>query len=161
MTKRIVAVVAILMTGCALAEEAVVVKAAASSPWMPVVGELASLALQILGPVLVVLVSAAVWKLLGKLGIDKNAAMDALLRTYVKQGINYADGWASKQASKPMGDQKMAIAIKHILDLVANSQLPQIAEDKLKALVESQLTFDKKSADLPGEVFKTDNVING
>lgn len=163
MSKRIVVLVMVLMTGCAWAEEVTIepVVEAASNPWMPVIGELTSLALQILGPVLAVLASAVVWKLLGKLGIDKNAAMDALIRTYVKQGINYADGWASKQSSKPLGDQKMTVAVKHILDLVANSKLPQMAEEKLVALVESQLAFDKKNIDLPGEVFKADGVING
>jgi len=160
--KRIMAIVMALMVGFCYAlgaEEAA--EAVKSNPWMPVIGELASLVIQVIGPILVVLISAAVWKLLGKLGIEKNAAMDSLLRTYVKQGINYADSWADSQAAKPAGEQKMAAAIKHILGLVSDSKLPKVAEEKLKEMVEAQLKFDKKNAALPNETEKPkEEVIN-
>jgi len=146
----------LFVLGCGFAFGA---EEAASSPWMPVVGEAVGLVIQVVGAALITLVSAAIWKLLGKLGIDKNASIDALLRTYVKQGINYADSWAEKQSkeSKPAGEQKMATAIKHILGLIANSKLPAIAEDKLEDMIEAQLTFDKKNKDESTEA----KVING
>lgn len=141
--KKTITLLALLMSiaGYCGAEEAI---AATSNPWMPVVGEVAALVIQIVGPILVILVSAVVWKLLGKIGIDKNAAIDALMTTYVKKGINFADSWASAQKDKPTGDQKLAAAIKHILELMAASQLPKVAEEKLKEMIESQLSFDEK-----------------
>lgn len=160
---KIMALVMALMVGCCYAigaEEAADV--AVSNPWTPVIGEVANLIIQIVGPILVVLISAAVWKLLGKFGVEKNAAIDALLRTYIKQGINYADSWADKQVSKPTGDLKMAAAVKHILGLVSGSKLPKVAEEKLKEMIEAQLKFDKKNAALPNETEKPkEDVING
>jgi len=129
------------------------------NPWMPVVGEAISLALQIIAPALTILVTALVWKLLGKFGVEKDIAIDGLIRTYIKQGINYADGWAEKQSEKPTGDEKMIVAIKHILGLVSDSKLPQIAEDKLKEMIESQLSFDKKNISL--DTNSKSKVING
>jgi len=115
-----------------------------NSEWIPVVGELASIALQIFGPILVILISAVVWKLLGKIGVDKNMAMDALLRSYIKSAINYADSWADKQSEKPAGEDKMKMAIVHVLDLIDNSKLPKVTEEKLRKLIESQLSYNKK-----------------
>lgn len=112
--------------------------------WMPLIGEVSALIIQIVGPILAVLVSAVVWKLLGKIGIDKNAAIDSLLITYVKKSVNYADSWAKAQSEKPAGEQKMAVALKHIIELIATSKLPAIAEEKLKEMIEAQLSFDKK-----------------
>ena len=159
MRKSMVFVMVFAMGCCFGAEEAA---DAASSSWMPVVGELASMIITIVGPALTIIITALVWKLLGKLGVEKNVAIDVLMRKYIKQGINYADSWAEKQAEKPVGEQKMATAIKHILGLVADSKLPQMAEDKLKDMIESQLSFDKKQAALPNEVVKPkEEVING
>lgn len=141
------------MTGYAFCAEAV----EQSNPWMPVIGEIAKLVIEIVGPVVVLLVSAVLWKILGKLGIEKNASIDNLIRTYVKQGINYADSWAEKQAQKPTGDQKMAVAIQHVTKLIGDSKLPEVAEHKLTTLIESQLSYDKKTNKAENE----SKVING
>ena len=142
----IVSVSLIFMCFCvAGAEEAV----ATSNSWMPVIGELAGMVLAIVGPALTIVLTAVAWKLLSKFGVERNVAIDALMRTYIKQGINYADSWAGKQQNKPVGNEKMVTAIQYVLKLVANSKLPTVAEDKLKEMVEAQLSFDKKQDTTP------------
>lgn len=155
--KKFMVIMVVLMAACSFAgaEEAAV---AASGSWAPVIGEAVSVAIGIVGSALTVLVTALVWKLLGKFGIEKNVAINALMTTYIKQGINYADSWADTQKDKPAGDKKMVAAIKHILGLVGNSKLPKIAEEKLKDMVEAQLARDKKV--LP-EAPDDKKVING
>ena len=124
------------------------------SPWMPVIGDLVQLAIQIATPIFVMFASWAAWKLAKKLGMEKNAAMDEMLRSYVKEAINWADAWAKKQSGKePSGEDKKAEAIRYLLDLLSKSALPKIAEERLSALIEAQLAYDKKllpNADLKG-----------
>ena len=134
-----------MLSGVALGAEAEVTKS-----WLPVLGEAANIVLTIVAPALTILVTALVWKLLAKFGIEKNVAVDLLMRKHIKQGINYADSWSVKQSEKPTGDLKLAEAIKHVLGLMGESKLPAMAEEKLKEMVEAQLTFDKKQAALPG-----------
>jgi len=143
MKKMILMVMALMMSCCYVIGAEEVAKVAVSQPWMPVLGELASVIISVVGPALTILITALVWKLLGKLGVEKNIAIDLLMRKYVKQGINYADSWANKQAAKPLGDQKMIAAMDHIIGLIAESKLPKMAEDKLKEMIEAQLFFDK------------------
>ena len=151
MKKMILIIMALMMSCCYVVGAEEVAEVTASQPWMPVLGELASMVISVVGPALTILITALVWKLLGKLGVEKNIAIDLLMRKYVKQGINYADGWAKKQAGKPFGDQKLVIAVDHILGLVADSKLPKMAEDKLKEMIEAQLSFDKKTPEAPVE----------
>jgi hypothetical protein len=141
--RRCMAIVfAIVAFGCvAIGAEAVSENVNA---WAPVFGELAQMALQIFAPIITMLISWAVWKLAGKLGIEKNMAMDELLNKYVKEGVNWADAWAKAQADKPSGDQKYAEAVKHILGLVKASPLPTVAEARLRALVEAKLMEEQK-----------------
>jgi len=137
--KRIMALVTMMMCFSS------VLFAADVSPWVGVGGEVLVMAIQVLAPVILAFISWAAWKLVGKLGIEKNVAFDIMLRSYVKDGINWADSWANEQANKPSSEDKYAEAASHVLGLLKASSLPALAEDKLKKLIESQLTSDKKA----------------
>jgi len=141
MLYRITLFIFLISGSCAAAEQAAT---SVLDPWMPAIGEAVLLLIKIVGPVIAVLVSALLWRILSKLGIDRNASIDALIRTYVKQGINYAEGWASKQVDNPSGEHKKSEAIKYILSLIRESKLPNIAEEKISKMIESQLAYDKK-----------------
>jgi len=149
MKKTIIILTGLMISCCYVIGAEEVTEPVSNGSWVPVMGEAVRLLVQVVGAGLIALISAIAWKLLGKFGIEKNVAMDSLLRTYIKQGINYADSWASTQSAKPIGDEKLAAAVKHIIELVANSTLTKVAEEKLKEMVEAQLAFDKKQANIP------------
>jgi len=111
--------------------------------WMPMIGQLSSLLITILTPVLLIL---GVWLakcLAGKLKVDLTAAQQTVVTGIVKKGVNWADAWAVKQDEKPSGEAKMQVAVKFILDQLKDSDLPAVAEGKLKEWVEGQLVRDK------------------
>jgi hypothetical protein len=118
----------------------------AVNPLSGAIGEIAQIVIDIVGPILIMLVSWAVWKLAGKFGLEKNVKADELLRRYVQEGIDWADSWAKKQTEKPTGEAKYAEAVKYIVKMVGESEMPNIAEAKLKELVEAYL--EKKNAEL-------------
>ncbi len=110
-------------------------------PWA---GELLVFAIQILGPIILLLGSALVWKLLGKAGIEKSKSMDELLGKYLQRGVDAADAWAQKQADKPGGSDKMNRAVDTILPLLKAAGIKEMARDKLTELVEAKLIEEKK-----------------
>ena len=114
-----------------------------ANAWQPVLSSIIEMVVEVLTPILVALASYAAWKIAGKAGVEKNIAADEALKGYIKEGIEWAEQWGveqtKKMGTKPTSDQKYAIAVKHILDLVKKSPLPTIAEDRLKALIESKL----------------------
>lgn len=120
-----------------------------TSPWMPVLGDFIQLLIEILTPILVTLGSWAAWRLAKKLGVDKNIAADALLRKYIKEAINYADAWAKKQSGVKTEEDKKAQAVKYVLELIKNSSIPAMTEERLMDMVEAQLEFDKKTLKFP------------
>jgi len=109
--------------------------------------DLIELAIKVFTPVILLLATILTAKLLKKFGIEEKATLNALIISYVKQGINYADAWAKKQVTKPYGEEKMDIAIKHILENINDSKLPNIASEKLKELIEAQLSKDGEIED--------------
>lgn len=131
---------------------------AVTSPWMPVIGDVIQLLVQILQPFFVILASWAAWKLASKLGIEKNGAMDAMLRKYVKEAINWVDAWAESISNKEVtGEDKKAAAMRYLIKLIEDSPLPRIAEERLSAMIEAQLKYDEK---VLSNGSTTSNVIN-
>ena len=102
------------------------------------------LLIEVLTPALLVLASWATWKLAARFGIEKNVATDAVLRSYIKEAINWADAWAAKQSEKPTGEQKMAEAVRYVLSLIDKYNLPKMAKEYLELKIEAQLSHDKK-----------------
>jgi hypothetical protein len=85
-------------------------------------------------------------KLLGLLKLKSNTELDALVTGLVKKAINFAEAWASKQAEKPAGEEKLQIAVGFILDQLNAYKVPAIATEKLIELIEGQLRRDKDVA---------------
>ena len=100
----------------------------------------------IAGAAAITLLSALVWKLLGKAGVEKNAVLDGLLHTYAEKAMNVAEAWAKKKADGTSGDDKMSKAVETAKALLKGTGLDKVAEEKLKAAIEAQvakLNLDK------------------
>ncbi len=147
-------VVFLSMTGLCVAAESTA-EVISTNPIAGIVGEVAQIVIDVVGPILIMLASWAVWKLAGKFGIEKNAQTDELLRKYVQEGIDWADAWAKTQANKPSGEAKYAEAVKYVVKMVGQSEIPNVAESKLKELIEAYL--EKKNSSNPSG----SSVING
>lgn len=147
---KMIAIFAMLFVCCGAYGEEIVQQV--NNPWTPVLGELVLIILQIVSPVIILLVSWAIWKVASKFGIEKDAIIDDIIRKYVQEGINWAEVWAKTQAQKPTSEQKYAEAVKHIVGLIKSSGIPGISAERLKILIETQLASYKND--------KT-NVING
>ena len=127
------------VTNVTLAAEVVEV---ADAGWAPVVAKLGSLIIELVSPLILMLATWAVWKLASKLGIEKNAVIDAQVRSYVKQAINYADAWAKSQAVRPSSRTKMLMAIDFVNESMATAGLKQKAANYLEKVIEAQLEWD-------------------
>jgi hypothetical protein len=115
----------------------------ASEPWQKVLSEIALLALQVVGPVLGLLASWAVWKLAAKFHMEKNATLDGLLQEKVRLAVGSVEGWAKTQAGKPSSQEKLNKAVDIAKGFLQISGLPKLAEDKLKAMIEAKLSDEK------------------
>ncbi len=143
MKKWFAVLVGLVLMGGAVAFGAEAETAPLSSPWVPVAGQALTLLLEIAGVAIATLVSWALWRLGKKLGIEKNAALDAMVRSRVKQGINWADAWAKGLAEKPAGKDKKAEAVKFVLGLLAQEGIKTFAKSKIEKIIEAQLQRDK------------------
>lgn len=112
--------------------------------WAPVIGKALGLLLEILTPILVALASWAAWKLAAKFGMEKNAMLDAKLKSLVKMGINYADKWAANMAKKPPSSDKKAQAVNFIIDILNKEGIKKFTQSQIEKLIESQLGSDDK-----------------
>lgn len=128
------------LTACAIGfcgEE--ILDANPASGWEHNIGELATMALQVLGGVCAVLIPLILTKLLGLVGLKSNAEIEALMNSVIKKAINIAEAWAAQQAAKPAGKEKMQVAAAFVLDMMAQYKLPQIATARIIEMIEAQL----------------------
>jgi hypothetical protein len=119
--------------------EAIVDAGGSGSGWEHEVGELALMALQIVAGVIAILIPLVLTKLLGLVGLKSNAEIEALMNTVIKKSINIAEAWASQQAAKPAGKEKMQVAAAFVLDMMKQYKLPEIATAKIIDMIEAQL----------------------
>jgi hypothetical protein len=98
--------------------------------------------LEILGGALSVILTALAWKALGKMGIAKTAERDALLRSYVKEGVSRTEAWASKNGKK--GSEKLNHALDIVKTLATAAGLKKWADETLVAKIEGQLARNKE-----------------
>ena len=120
----------------------------AASSYAPILGQLAQLAIEILSPVLLTVVSYAAWKLAGKFGIEKNEAIDRRIRSAVQSGIDHAEQWAKTQAEKPSGEDRKLKAVEVALRLASSEKIKGLAQDKVEDLVESLLGQENKKKEI-------------
>lgn len=116
----------------------------AGAGWMPILGKFVGMLLEVLTPVLVALASLAAWKIASKFGMEKNAMLDAKLKSLVKHGINYADKWAANQAKKTPSSDKKAQAVNFIVDLLNKDGIKKFTQTHIEKLIEAQLGSDDK-----------------
>ena len=101
--------------------------------------------------VLALLATVGVKKLLEKWGVERSAAVDAMIDDYVKKGVGFAESWANhfmtENGAKAASTDKRAKAIGVVLGELKQSGITDVAEDLIVARIESMLV-DK--GDKPG-----------
>ncbi|MBW2710101.1 MAG: hypothetical protein JRD04_12745 [Deltaproteobacteria bacterium] len=113
------------------------------SGWTHTIGEVVGMLLTIVSGLAAVGVPILLMRIWKKLGLESNATINSLIISAIKQGINYADAWAIAQGAKPAGDKKIQIAINYILGKLKQYKIPQIAEEKIREMIEAQLARNK------------------
>jgi len=111
------------------------------------IGTILHIVLQIFAPVIIILASWLLWKLAGKIGIEKSIALDDLMREKIKVGIDFADAWALSMSEKPSAKSKLITSIVKVYELLDEAGIPAIAREKLVTLIEAQLVRDKKEGE--------------
>jgi len=134
---------------CLPAVSVIAAEAESASPvetgdWSATIGKIGVLLIQVLGPVLIVLVSYAAAKLAKKLGVEYSSTIDTQIRSLAKMGINYADAWAKNAASKPASKEKMQVAVNFVVDSLSSMGIKNYAASQVEKFVEAQLNWDKK-----------------
>jgi len=104
------------------------------------------MALYILGPVVLLVITLVCIKLKSKLGAEVAAITEQLLTMGVKKAINYAEAWADKQAQKPAGTAKLQVALDFLYEILKKYNIADIAKEKLIELIEGQLKRDEATA---------------
>lgn len=99
--------------------------------------------LKVFGSVLSAVLTALALKALAKLGLEKTAATEAMVRGYVKQGVNAAEAWGAANGKK--GNEKLQHALGIISGLIEAAGLKKWADDKLVTMIEGQLTHNAAS----------------
>jgi len=117
---------------------------AAADGWDQVIGVYSQIALEILSPIVMLLIVWVGTKIKSKLGAEAAVFTEQLLTTIVKKAINYADAWAKTQSGKPKGAEKLQTALDFLAVLLKQYDVPEIAKDKLIALIEAQLSRNSK-----------------
>ena len=94
-------------------------------------------------------------KLLDKLGVERSAKLDAMIDTYVRKGINYAEAMANtymtQHNEKMGGASKRAKAVKVVMDELKQSGVAGVAEDLVVARIESMLVEDGANPGIPSD----------
>jgi len=108
------------------------------------------LVLKIFGGALSVLATGIAWKLLGKVGIQKTAERESLLRGYVKEGINRTEAWANENGKK--GNDKLVHCLEVVKTLAGAAGLKKWADDVLVSKIEAQLTHNAANGSGVGSV---------
>jgi len=127
------------------AEEAAEVMAAPEATLVPILAKLGVLAIDILGPLLVAVVSWAAWKVAKKFGVDLGAKEQEIVKGYTKQAINATERWARNHAEFPTSKEKLAKAVDYVNTFMTSSGLKVKSADYIAGLIEAQLEWDEKS----------------
>ena len=112
--------------------------------------------LPVVGAILTIALVALAKKHVGKLGIERSAAVDDMIDRYVAMGVKAAERAGSAaiatQTGKLPGSSKKAVAVKVVLDELDQSGVKGVAEQLIAARIEAFLE-DKE----PGKLTGTDS----
>lgn len=105
------------------------------------VDELAILAIQILGPILIMVAGWAAVKLAKKLGIEETAAIDKLARDRARQALLYAERWAKKAGLRetPAGPGKLEKALDRLIVIEGHINIGEKLRDELSRRIHTEL----------------------
>lgn len=109
-------------------------------------GHLAHVLLPLFAGAFLALATYVVHKLAQQFHIDQIAGTNELIDNAIRKGIDYADSWAARQALRPVGDAKMAVALNLIEDILGDPVFRTYGADHIQRLVESYLQRDQMSA---------------
>ena len=109
--------------------------------------------LPVAGAVLTILIAALAKKHIGKLGVERSAAVDDMIDRYVSMGVDAAEGAAkaaikAKEGKLP-GSSKKANAIKVVLGELEQSGIKGVAEELIAARIEALLEGKPGKSDGP------------
>ncbi len=129
--------------------------------------DISLLVAKILFSILSVLTTWLVTKAIGyfekKTKIDIPAATEELLHKWADKGIGYADEKShqaiKKHGKKLTGPEKLEIALKFVIGMAKQYELPTMAEDKLTEYVESKLGLNRKNDMILLSEAKEENVV--
>jgi len=114
-----------------------------SSGWGFTIGMYSKILIDILGPTVLSLAILLAYKLKVKIGVQSSKIVEDLLTSIVKKAINYANAWSANQSNNPKGEAKLQMALIFAGNIVNEHKLQKVAEEKLVALIEAQLYYDK------------------
>ena len=109
--------------------------------------------LPVIGGVLAILIVAGLKKLMDKWGIDRSAAIDTMIDTYVNKGIDVAEVAARKYmqengAKLDSGDKKTK-AINVVMEELKQSGITGVAEELVVGRIESWLEVKGHNPGIP------------
>jgi hypothetical protein len=109
------------------------------------------------------LVTKAIGYFEKKTKIDIPASTEDLLHKWADKGIGYANEKShqaiQKVGKKLTGSEKLEIALKFVIGMSKQYELPSLAEDKLTEYIESKLGLDRKDAGVLLEEATVPNVL--
>jgi len=127
----------------AAAEGAEAVASSGATDVWALIAQLGILAVEILKPALMALVTYAAYKLAKKFGIELGATEKAMVEEYVEKAIDAVEKWAKNKAEAdgeaPSKEDKLAKAVDYLNTFLATSGLKKKSSDYLAGLIEAKL----------------------
>ena len=109
------------------------------------------------------LVTKAIGYFEKKTKIDIPASTEALLHKWADKGIGYADEKShqaiQKHGKKLTGPEKLEVALKFVIGMAKQYELPAMAEDKLTEYIEAKLGLNRKDEGISLEEAEEPNVV--
>lgn len=105
-----------------------------------VILEIVKFVFGVLGPVLAILLTLLVKKLVDKAGIERTTALDNLIEHHVSNAVEYAERYANKLSTDKMdGKSKAALAVATVLGELEKAGVKDVASDLIARRIEAYL----------------------
>lgn len=113
------------------------------------IDELLVLAIKVLTPIVLLLVSYLVMKYGKKIGLENAAGLARVATDNVQKAINYADRWAKKQdhAETPKGDKKLEKALEYLIEIEGHVKIGEKLKDSLSKRIHTELEVETKATE--------------
>jgi hypothetical protein len=109
--------------------------------------EILKFVLAICGPVLTILLTMLVKKLLDKAGLERTAALNDLIDKHVATAVEYVERFANKLAPEPMsGQSKAGLAVATVLGELEKAGIKDVASEFIQKRIEAYLEVKSPSS---------------